>query len=393
MELGDLMKHIMHRRNHRFCAMNPVNLSSNDVLGFGLGGVEKLVCALANKLYVFDLRDGALLRVISEGHTGSITAVFYFEQKIYTGGVDNDIRVWEGEGEYECSQVLQGHTATIWSLFANTTIVISGSADLTMRIWDQATAKCVRIVTEAHTRTIRSLHVSLRRLVSAGTDYQVRIWDLDSLLASGMQDENIHMRTTLAKCEKQLSGHRASVTCVRMQGHEVVSGDASGTVIFWDVINRKPLLYCNGHKGAIRCLQFDSTKIVSGGVDMVIRIFDSSTGSCLLALRGHKHELLQLQFDSYRIISVSADGELRHWNFSGNRNEVVPTKDKLHILQEGQTLKDVAQRFACKVDDLKNWNNIKSSKTVYNGMRLIVAKSLSAPKPEQKSSNGDDEGN
>ena len=379
------MKHIMHRRNHRFCAMNPVNLSSNDVLGFGLGGVEKLVCALSSILYVFDLRDGALLRVISEGHVGSITAVCYYENRIYTGGVDSDIRVWEGEAEYSCLKVLQGHTASVWSLVANASVLISGSADLSIRIWDPLTAKCLRKVTEAHTRTVRSLHLSLKRLVSAGADYQVRVWDLDALLSTGSQEENIHMRTTLVKCEKKLSGHCSAVTCVRVQGREIVSGDVKGLVIFWDVVICKPLLYCRGHEGAIRCLQFDSTKIVSGGVDKVIRIFDSSTGSCLLALRGHKQELLQLQFDSYRIISVSADGELRHWNFSGNRNEVLPTKDKLYILQEGETLKEVAQKFACKVEELKKWNNIKSSKTVYYGMRLVVAKSVrsSAPSPKK----------
>ncbi len=57
--------------------------------------------------------------------------------KIFTGGIDNDIKVWDLR-KHEVAMKLQGHTKTITSmqLSPDVSYLLTNSMDCTFRVWD-----------------------------------------------------------------------------------------------------------------------------------------------------------------------------------------------------------------------------------------------------------------
>lgn len=68
-----------------------------------------------------------------------ITAVGFSDgaDKIFTGGIDNDIKVWDLR-KHEVAMKLQGHTETITSmqLSPDGSYLLTNSMDCTLRVWD-----------------------------------------------------------------------------------------------------------------------------------------------------------------------------------------------------------------------------------------------------------------
>ena len=64
-------------------------------------------------------------------------------RRLFSGGLDNEIRVWDALVDSAESQLpqrelalLRGHTGGIRTLEATSATLFSGSADMTIRVWD-----------------------------------------------------------------------------------------------------------------------------------------------------------------------------------------------------------------------------------------------------------------
>ncbi|GBG34986.1 F-box/WD repeat-containing protein 7 [Hondaea fermentalgiana] len=389
-ELGTLMRKTMRERQQfRYVALNTANVRSRNVSGMATGGVERLAACIRNSIYIFDLRDGALLGVHYgskiplplrfeakrkkdpsleiPGHHGSITALAYAERRIISGGVDRMIRVWQDRRPFKCELLLSGHEATIWSLWADAVKLVSGDAAHCVRVWSlKQNGICVRIIPALHNRAVTCIAVDHYAMATAGPDLEVRVWPyaLDPGAGSDPKANG-----------KRFIGHDCPISCVILSATELISGGEDGRIFIWDVASVTRLHICVGHNAPIRSLQADATKLVSASLDATICVFDVSSGNRLLTLRGHEDKILAMQFDSWRILSASTDGTMRYWFWSGDKNEVLPTQDKLHVLQKGETLASLEKLYGVPTKKLMLWNNLKDvGRTLYVGMRLIVQK-------------------
>ncbi|KAK5197461.1 hypothetical protein LTR99_007831 [Exophiala xenobiotica] len=154
-----------------------------------------------------------------------ITAVAMAEQghEIYSGGIDNDIKVWDAR-KMEVTYTLAGHGDTITSLEVSpdSQTLLSNSHDSTVRTWD-----------------IRPF---------APVDRAVRTYDGAS-----------------AGFEKNLI--RASWS---PKGDKICAGSGDRTVVVWDTRSAKLLYKLPGHKGTVNDVRFSPTEepiIVSGSTD------------------------------------------------------------------------------------------------------------------------------
>lgn len=153
-----------------------------------------------------------------------VTAVCLAEagNELYSGGIDNDIRVWDLRMKKE-SYVLAGHTDTITSLSLSpdSQTLLSNSHDNTVRTWD-----------------VRPF---------APPDRTVRVFD-------GAQ----------AGLEKNLI--RA---CWDGEGTRVAAGGGDGTATVWDAKGGKMLHKLPGHKGTVNDVRIspNGSMILSASTD------------------------------------------------------------------------------------------------------------------------------
>ena len=71
---------------------------------------------------------------ILRGHTDSVNCLTLHENKLFSGGDDMTIRVWNTE-TYEEIATLEGHTYIVWCLTLHENKLYSGSWDKTIRVW------------------------------------------------------------------------------------------------------------------------------------------------------------------------------------------------------------------------------------------------------------------
>ncbi|KAK5063176.1 hypothetical protein LTR84_005252 [Exophiala bonariae] len=154
-----------------------------------------------------------------------ITAVALAEQghEIYSGGIDNDIKVWDAR-TLRVTYTLVGHTDTITSLeiSPDSQTLLSNSHDSTVRTWD-----------------VRPF---------APVDRAVQTYDG---APSGFEKNLI----------------RASWST---KGDKIAAGSGDRTVVVWDTRSARLLYKLPGHKGTVNDVRFSPSEdpiIVSGSTD------------------------------------------------------------------------------------------------------------------------------
>ncbi|KAF6299250.1 notchless-like protein 1 [Rhinolophus ferrumequinum] len=125
-----------------------------------------------------------------------------------------------------CTSSLEGHSEAVISVAFSPTgkYLASGSGDTTILLWDPSTGKQVGRTLAGHSKWITGLsweplHMNpeCRYLASSSKDGSVRVWD-----------------TTAGRCERILTGHTQSVTCLRWGGDGLLySASQDRTIKVW----------------------------------------------------------------------------------------------------------------------------------------------------------------
>jgi len=147
--------------------------------------------------------------------------------QLCTGSGDNTARIWDCDTGTPL-HTLKGHSG--WVLCVayspDNTIIATGSHDSTVRLWEAKTGKPLGGPLKGHTKFVRSLawepyHLEERgrpRVASASKDATIRIWDVVG-----------------RKVDFTLSGHKASVSCVKWGGTGMIyTSSQDRTVKVWE---------------------------------------------------------------------------------------------------------------------------------------------------------------
>lgn len=402
-ETGALMQRMMGKERLRCFRFNATNEHLKNVVGTASGGFSTCVAASGMSGLLFDVLAGACLaQALGDprkehlgaptGHQAPIVSLFYTERRVYTGCADATLGVWDVHDEliggYSISltKMLYEFDAAVVSVTADTDWLACGCSDCDVFVFNAHTLAIISRLISAHSQTVTALCVASSRgvLATGGADRRVKVWQLEAPSSSSASSSR--RRATLAFTlessepqqrssdnERRVRGHLHNITCVKQAANEIVSGDAGGRVIVWNLdADDKLLRVCDPHRDdAVMCLQFDATRIVSGSSRGAICVIDFATGNLLQTLHGHHEAVMDLQFDLKRLVSMSSDGMLRLWYWLAAGNGDGKTK-KFHILGAGETLRSLSLKYRTSTHKLLQWNGLPDSTHVYLGQKLIV---------------------
>jgi F-box and WD-40 domain protein CDC4 len=236
-------------------------------------------------------------------HTKTVTALFYYDDLIFSGSADCSVRVWDAK-TYACKLWLVGHTGTVWCVTADASAIFSGSADTTVRIWHCDTGECLRVV-KAHNRTVNCICVAGDAMLTGSADFDIKVWTIKEGKVNKQQLDFDHIA-----CTERLVGQKCAVTALSFSSSDVVSGGDDGFIVVWN--GGEILQRFQAHPSTVRCIQFDSGIVISGGVGGEIAIHNIVTGETITTYRDHKKHILALQFDNEKIISCDGQDIITH---------------------------------------------------------------------------------
>lgn len=218
------------------------------------------------------------------------------------------------------------------------------NASFDISLWDASGGEAQSLV--LHTGSVTGLAYSGDLLLSAGVDQRLGIWQGSELLTSYTVDNSIF---SLAAQENSaalglnngtillwrrdaessewsqvmaLSEHsqRVSALAFSPDGTRLASGDAEGTLIFWELESGEILASVDAaHGGTIEALAYhpDGSVLVSAGRDALIRRWDAVQFSTIgEPLAEHSARVTSLAFspDGSMMISGSYDESLLLWD-------------------------------------------------------------------------------
>ncbi|GBG69530.1 hypothetical protein CBR_g4366 [Chara braunii] len=136
---------------------------------------------------LWDMRQRGCLQTFPDKYQNTAVAFSDASDKIYTGGIDNDVKAWDLR-KGEVSMVLRGHLDTITGmrLSPDGSYLLTNSMDLTLRIWDMRPYapqnRCVKIFTGHQHGFEKNLlkcdwSPDGSKVTAGSADRMVNIWD------------------------------------------------------------------------------------------------------------------------------------------------------------------------------------------------------------------------
>ncbi|XP_071962120.1 uncharacterized protein [Antedon mediterranea] len=276
-----------------------------------------------------------------QGHMNAVCCLKFDRRRIITGSSDHSLRVWDIRSGRSIHKIY-GHKGGVRCLAFNDQWILSGSWDTTVIIWDVIKFTQIAILV-GHTDVVSALQlIGLKYLVTGSYDSTIRLWCLEDF-----------------KFLRTLTTHAKSVTCLAIDGENVISGStdglikitrisdgivlntfadqtdpvatlathhnlilggtAQGTVYFWDKLTGQVQAAVQLHEKIIHKVAFlpfddgDARFITTSG-DTSIKEWDLFTMTCVRALQGHKGAVRDVQVSEDRIVSCSDDGNVRIWD-------------------------------------------------------------------------------
>ena len=346
---------------------NTLNKSGIDAYGRKNWGRPLIILTIDTDIYVYDLKEGQLRHVFIGGkddsnkeivgHTSTITSIYYFGDKIYSGSFDKTVRCWNAEKG--CLEfVATGHLATVTSICVNCSTLFTGSTDKYLILWNAQEGYMISRFL-GHSRGITSLHCGSSWCLSGDVDGELFVWRT-----------NKEVNTLSRKLRLQAN---EKITVIRCSNLEIICGDAAGNITIWWLENGEILQQNKVHDKSITDLQFDATVLVTCSLDTTLKVIDVTTCQVLQTVRGHSSPVLSICFDRIMVLSLSTDGTMKQWlwqSHSGSNK----SGDVFHTFTEGDTLQQVCEQYNVTMKDLLKWNLNRDIKKITIGQRLIVIK-------------------
>uniref|UniRef100_A0A8U7P7B9 Notchless protein homolog 1 n=1 Tax=Corvus moneduloides TaxID=1196302 RepID=A0A8U7P7B9_CORMO len=183
-----------------------------------------------------------------------------------------------------CTSSLEGHTEAVISVAFSPTgkYLASGSGDTTVRFWDLST-ETPQFTAKGHRHWVLSIAWSPdgKKLASGCKNSQIFLWDP----ATGSQIGRV------------LSGHSKWITClcweplhINPECRYLASASKDGSIRIWDTLMGRCDKILTSHTQSVTCVKWGGDGLLySSSQDRTIKVWRSQDGVLCRTLQGHAH--------------------------------------------------------------------------------------------------------
>lgn len=242
---------------------NPERSERFVATAFSPGGTSLAIASPDQKIKLFEIPSGRLLRYLSEP-LGQVSALaFSSNRQILAVGGDRLIQIWHLDKDRLTLQ-LSGHQGDIGALAItlDNQALISASSDRTIKVWNLKTGQIVRTLV-GHQKAVTSLAFNRdgTQLVSGSRDRMVKIWNWQT-----------------GKHLLNLEGHSGGITslCFSSDGVPLLaSGSSDGSINIWHLGRKELVNILVEHTQAVSSLCFSPSgqHLVSGSEDKTLKVW------------------------------------------------------------------------------------------------------------------------
>jgi len=217
----------------------------------------------------WDLETGLRIRR-HEGHSEVLNALDVSrrgEEMLVSGSDDGYIGLWDPRQKYAAQFMESEHPVCAVALAEAGNEIYSGGTDNDVKVWDiRKGAVVYRMAGHADTVTSLQLSPDSQALLSAGHDGAVRAWDVRPFAPT---DRGVR---TYDGAPPGIERNLIRAGWDR-RGEKIVAGSGDRTVVVWEARSGKMLAKLPGHKGTVNDASFSPAEdnvVLSGSTDRTL---------------------------------------------------------------------------------------------------------------------------